>query len=93
VLLLDDLEKGLAGDAATWTKETIKAILDQVDNVGHPIVITTSNASPEQHKRALAKKEWLYSRLMKLFHWVEVDGINWRLKEAQESGILIDIEE
>ena len=82
---LDDVDKGLAGDAASWVRAWLKGLIDAIDAAGAPVVILSSRFSPEEHREALDRYEQLWSRLMKLCHWQEVDGENYRLKQAKEA--------
>jgi DNA replication protein DnaC len=85
LLVLDDIEKGLAGDASAWVRALIKGVLENVDSTGKPILLATSNFSLEQHQAFLGKPgEWIASRLAKIFLWQHVDGENYRLREYAE---------
>ncbi len=90
LLILDDLEKGLAGDTPEWGSAAIKEILEQADTNGAPKLVTTSESPAKTiygpnnealvlgHDAPKRLPPWLIGRLEKLFHWEQIDGPNGR---------------
>lgn len=84
LLVLDDIDKALAGDAhfevIRFTKGLIAALED------HPIpVVGTTNGDLSTFKEVLSPP--LFSRLELEFVWVQVDGINYREKLIEEREV------
>lgn len=87
VVILDDIEKGLAGDAYIGARALLKQFLSlAVDKKNCWVVMTTNYPLTGKSENAHAKKlpEWIYSRIVSLVYPVEVNGDNYRLRGSQD---------
>jgi len=86
LLALDDLEKGLGGDAAPWVRALIKSVIDSADSDGRPILLSTSEFSLDEHRDLGKMADYLAGRLGKLMYWQHIEGPNGREIEATEAA-------
>lgn len=95
LVVLDDIEKALAGDAAPWVGAFVKELTNAAEQHGNPLLLVTSEFPVEPvagqdpsrcHKAHLP--EWFACRLGKLMHWQHIDGENYRRRQAREAGFV-----
>jgi hypothetical protein len=96
LVVLDDIEKSLAGDAGPWVGAFIKGLINTAESEGSPILMGTSEfpldpqpgGDPDRcHKAHLP--DWFAFRLGKLFFWQHIDGENYRIRQAREAGFVV----
>jgi DNA replication protein DnaC len=81
LLVLDDLDKGLTGDAAPWVRALLKGVIDSIEKQGQPILMSTTEGGPAEWERDF--KEYLVGRVKKLMHWREMIGPDGRDEKYQ----------